>query len=672
MGQGVLRVVEVRRAAWIRVLMFPIALLIISPVVAFASADLTEISLEELMSVEVTSVSKKAESKTSAAAAIYVITAEDIRRGGFSVIPEALRMVPGVSVGRVDANRWAVSIRGNAGLFSNKLLVLIDGRTVYTPAFGGTYWDTQDYPIEDVERIEVIRGPGGTIWGANAVNGVINIITKHSKDTQGTLISGYGGNREYGLTGRYGGKIGEDTTYRGYARGIGFTDYDINTDRDGGDDWRQVRLGFRTDSEFGETDTLRVSGDFYHQENQQGTLDPAGFVALPFHRAVNYKQTGGNILVQWNRKLKEGSNFRAKVYYSRDDRQFLIKETRDNADIEIQHDFELSDMTSVTWGANYRVSSNHFRGKPVGVPISFSPNDETVHIASGFGQVQVDLLDDKLSLILGTKLGYYSWSGFEFQPSGRLVLKPKDGHAIWGAVSRAVRTPTQAERDISLTIPNAATFTFLGDRSVRSEELLAFELGYRFFAFERINAEITLFWNEYESRSDFTIRSSPTPGVPGTAGFTNRGESTNRGVELEVNVMPTSWWRIKTAYSYLHIDEDPNSSPLALGLGKIKDDNPSHQFNVESFFDLPMGFELDIAVYYVDGLPGVTPVLQTKNVEQYVRLDLRLGYQPFDWLELSLVGQNLTDRRHYEGTDFTGGRSTQVPRSGFAKATLNF
>jgi iron complex outermembrane receptor protein len=662
----------IRPIGWVRAFELSIVLLFIAPVVAFASTDLTEMSLEELMSIEVTSVSKKAESKQTAAAAITVITAEDIRRGGFTVIPEALRMVPGMSVGRVDANRWAISIRGNAGLFSNKLLVLIDGRTVYTPSFGGTYWDIQDYPIEDVERIEVIRGPGGTIWGANAVNGVINIITKHSEDTQGGLVSGYGGNREYGLTGRYGGQIGEDTTYRGYARGIGFTDYDVDKDKDGGDEWRHVRFGFRTDSELTEDDTLRISGDFYHQDNDQGTLDPAGFVALPFHRTVHYKQTGGNLLVHWNRKLSEDSNFQAKAYYSRDDRQFLIKDSRDNGELEIQHDFNLTDATSFTWGANYRVSSNHFSGKPVGIPISFDPNDQTMHIASGFGQVQVDFLDDKLSLILGTKLGYYSWSGFEYQPSGRLVLKPTEGHAIWGAISRAVRTPTQAERDISLTIPNVPTFTLLGDRDVRSEELLAFELGYRFFALERFNAELTLFWNEYESRADFTITVPPAFPAPGTAVFTNRTETTNRGVEIEVNLMPTSWWRLKAAYSYLHIDEDQPASPPGLDLGKLDDDNPSHQFNVESFFDLPMGFEFDIAVYYVDGLPGTTPVFQTKNVEQYVRLDLRLGYQPFDWLDLSLVGQNLTDRRHYEGTDFTGGRSTQVPRSGYAKATLTF
>ncbi|HEB91465.1 MAG TPA: TonB-dependent receptor, partial [Deltaproteobacteria bacterium] len=218
---------------------------------AAASEDLTEMSLEELMNVEVTSVSKKTQKKTDTAAAITVITAEDIRRGGFTVIPEALRMVPGVDVGRVDAHRWSISIRGDSGLFANKLLVLIDGRSVYTPAFGGTYWDVQDYPIEDVERIEVIRGPGGTVWGANAVNGVINIITKRSKDTQGALVSAYGGSHERGLTARYGGRFGEAsrTHYRFYGRAFRVDDFDLDKNGNGNDEWRQGRFGFRVDSE---------------------------------------------------------------------------------------------------------------------------------------------------------------------------------------------------------------------------------------------------------------------------------------------------------------------------------------------------------------------------------------------------------------------------------------
>lgn len=663
------------------VLQISVAVVFAANPIAAAMNDLTEMSLEDLMNVEVTSVSKKAQAKTSAASAITVITAEDIRRGGFTQIPEALRTVPGVAVARVDASSWAISIRGNAGLFANKLLVMIDGRTVYTPIFGGTFWDAQDYPIEDVERIEVIRGPGGTLWGANAVNGVINIITKDAAKTQGALLSGYGGSTEHGVTARFGGEadIGQETHYRVYARGTGVDDYDVDQSGDGHDAWQAGRLGFRSDSKLTDVDTLRVSGDFYHEANEEAALNPATPFVPPTFLDVDYKQTGGNVLVDWDRVLGDTSRLQAKAFYSRDDGEFLIRSNQDMVDLELQHNFNAMDNVAVTWGTNYRFTTVHFRGSSAGIPLSFSPNDEDVHIASGFGQVQVDLFDDKLALIVGTKLGYYSWSGFEYQPSGRLIYTPTNGHAIWGAVSRAVRTPTEAERDVSLTLPLdlgppvTPPMTLSGDRGTRSEELLAFELGYRFFALERINAEVTLFWNEYESRSNFN-RTSPLPPPPLTGKFSNQAKSTNRGVELEVNILPTNWWRVRMAYSYLNIDDDPSNSPTSLPFGKEKHDNPVNLFNVESFFDLPMGFEFDVSVYYVDGLPGTVPsrLLVNDNVQEYVRLDLRLGYKPVEWLELSLVGQNLTDRRHYESTDFTGGQSTQVPRGGYAKATLRF
>jgi len=656
------------RSAWASLLAVSFLFVFAAPAMAEESDELAEMSLEELMNIEVTSVSKKAQSKNSAASAITVITQEDIRRGGFTQIPEALRTVPGVAVQRVDASRWAVSIRGGAGVFSNKLLVMIDGRSVYTPVFGGTYWDAQDYPIEDVERIEVIRGPGGTIWGENAVNGVINIITKSAGDTQGVLASAYGGSTEHGATARFGGSIdvGEETHYRVYGRWFGVDDYDVSQSGDGHDSYDQGRVGFRADSKLTDVDTLRISGDFYSQRNESGVLNPLG---VPTFLNPDNDQKGGNALVSWDRKLGDDSSLQVKAFYSRDDRELLIKSDQDMADIELQHNFAPMDNVAITWGTNYRFMTVHFNGSSNGIPLSFDPNDEDQHIASAFGQIQADFFDDKLAVIVGTKLGYNSWEGFVYQPSGRMIYTPVEGHAIWGAVSRAERTPTEADRDIDLTIPGLPPQNLLGDRGTRSEELLSFELGYRFFAMERVNAEISLFWNEYESNSNFVL--DPLQ-PPVTAYFANRNESTNRGGEVEVNVLPTDWWRVKMAYSYLHIDDDFDNGVFDLPSAKEKNSNPRHQFNVQSFFELPMGIEFDVSVYYVDGLPGVTPTAQPDNVEQYVRLDLRLGYEPTDWLELSLVGQNLTDRRHYEGNDFIGGESTQVPRSGYAKATLRF
>jgi iron complex outermembrane receptor protein len=640
-----------------------------------ASDDLTELSLEELMGIEVTSVSKKAQAKTSTASAITVITSEDLRRGGFTVIPEALRTVPGVQVARVDANRWAISARGSNNLFANKLLVLVDGRTVYTPTFGGVYWDVQDYPIEDVERIEVIRGPGGTIWGANAVNGVINIITKHAKDTQGGLVSAYGGSHEEGATGRVGVKLGESSHVRAYVRRIKTEDFDVNRGGDGNDQWEQTRGGFRIDSELTDSDSLRVSGDIYTQDNSLRTFNPAFTGANAFFNDTDNEQIGGNVVVNWARKISDTSNFQAKTYYSGYKREFLLEESRHTADVEIQHDFALLDNLAMTWGANYRYSTAHIGPRSIGgTGVTFVPNDDDVHLASGFAQGQLDLFDGMLSFIVGTKVDYNNWSGVEVQPSGRFVVTPTDGHVVWGAVSRAVRTPSQAERDVVLplpSIPAGGTGVIFGRNDTRSEELLAFELGYRFFPLDWVNAEVALFWNEYDDVQNFVLR-APSPGFPAPSllAFSNGGELTVRGAEIEVNVLPTDWWRIRMAYSYLNIEQDAESG--AVDFGGPKNDNPEHQFNVQSIFDLPYDLEFDVSVYYVDGLPGTVPVAQPDNVEQYVRLDLRLGYKPVEWAEISLVGQNLTDRRHYENTDFTVGQSTQIPRSGYAKVTLTF
>lgn len=636
---------------------------------AFAADDLTEMSLEELMNLEVTSVSKKAQSKTDVAAAITVITAEDIRRGGFTVIPEALRSVPGLQVARVDANRWAISIRGFNSLFANKLLVMVDGRSVYNPAFGGTYWDVQDYPIEDVERIEVIRGPGGTVWGMNAVNGVINIITKSAENTQGALLSGYAGSQENGATARFGGGIdglGEKTHYRVYARGFSFDDQDIDKDQDGNDEWRQARLGFRLDSQMTEKDSLRVSGDFYDIDNDQGVFNPLVLTTpgQPFFNTAHYEQRGGNIVVDWDRKVSEDNDLSVMAYYSGSHREFLLEENRHTAALDIQDNFALMENVSVSVGTDYRYSTSTISSDSVGLPISFDPSDQDFHVVNGFAQVQVDLLDDMLSLIAGTKLSYNNWSGFEYQPSGRFILKPVEGHAFWGAISRAVRTPTQVDRDVNI---NIGGLQIVGDRNFRSEEVLAFEAGYRFYPWEKLNAEIALFWNEYDSTSTLTL----SPALPpGTARFANQGDITTRGVEIEVNFTPFEWWKIRTSYTFLNIDQDVSS--MSLLASQEKDLSPEHQFNIQSFFDLPLGFEFDASLYYVEGLEDVVPTGETDNIEQYVRLDLRLGYEPVEWLELALIGRNLTDRRHYEQSEITLGQSTQVPRSVLGKATLRF
>ncbi|MAG30870.1 MAG: TonB-dependent receptor [Deltaproteobacteria bacterium] len=636
--------------------------LILPSVPAFAEDDLTEMSLEDLMSIEVTSVSKQAESLNDAAAAVTVITSEDLRRGGFTSVPEALRLVPGVQVSRIDASRWAISSRGFRQEFSNKLQVMIDGRSIYTPIFGGVIWGEQNVSMEDIERIEVIRGPGGTIWGANAVNGVINIITKHSEDTQGGLATLFGGTQEFGLGGRYGGTIGGDTTYRISVKGEKTEDYDFDQNYNGKDEWGQIRVGFRSDTKLTERDELTVHLDYFDLDFERGTgvAGPAPFFPIVGFRKEHLETRGGSAHIKYARELDDGSNLEVAAYYDRVSRRTSIDEDSHTIDLAIQHDFELTDGLGVIWGTEYRAWWTHVNS--VTPTIVFDPNKESMHLGSGFVQFKLDLFDDRLSLIAGTKVSVNSWSGFEYQPSARFVIKPAEGHTVWGAVSRAVRTPTYIENDLNAMIGPVA---LLGDRDFASEELMSVEFGYRFYSIDWLTAELSAFYSEYE---DFSAFVGPAPVGPYV--FENAGEIRVTGGEAEIGVLPREWWRLTLGYSLLFFEEDSPSDPL--GGGKEKRSHPKHQVVLRSSLDLPADLEFDASLFYVDGLNATVPTLRSNNVTQYVRLDLRLGWQPLDWLEISVVGQNLTDARHVEFKDVQRNQSTQVPRSGYVKVTVGF
>lgn len=630
---------------------------------ARADEDLTEFSLEELMNVDVTSVSKKSQSKMGAAAAVTVITAEDIRRSGFTSVPEALRMVPGVQVARIDASRWAISIRGFLQEFTNKLLVMVDGRSVYTPLFGGTVWNEQNMAIEDIARIEVVRGPGGTLWGANAVNGIINIISKKASATQGTRLHLFGGSHESGIAGRYGGTIGETTQYRVSIKGEKIQDYDLDQSYSASDSMNQLRTSVRVDSQPTPRDEISFHLDYFDvdREVSEGIANPAPpFQTLGFNDQRFY-QRGGNALLKYTHAFDSGSNFELKTYYDRLTRRSTVDEDTHTFDIESQHDFSPTEWMNVIWGLNYRYWTTHTQ-QGAG-SLSLDPNDETFHLGSGFGQFQFDLFDDRLALIAGVKLSTGTVAGFEYQPSGRIVAKPVEGHTAWFAVSRAVRTPTYIDRDLAGAL---GPITLNGDRNVRSENLLSFEVGYRYHSLDWLSFELSAYHSRYD---DF---STLVPVGPGQFGFSNTGDIEVRGLEIEITLIPTDWIRVVTGYSVLDYGDNDLPPSLVAGNRREPDLNPRHQFMIRSLFDLPYDLELDAAIFYVDGLPGVTPALASRNVEQYVRLDLRIGWRPLEWLEVSLVGQNLADNRHAEFEDIQGNQSSQVPRSGYAKFTFDF
>lgn len=630
--------------------------------IARASSDLTQLSLEDLMNVEVTSVSKRSQSKLDSPASVHVITSEDLRRGGFTSVPEALRTVPGVQVARIGANRWAISVRGFLQEFSNKLLVMVDGRTVYSPIFGGTWWDAENLTIEDVDRIEVIRGPGGAIWGANAVNGVINIITKQAADTQGALASIWGGTQEYGITTRYGGQLGESTHYRLSAKAEKIEDYDFNQDYNGNDEWRNLRLGLRSDTEISDRDALSLHADFYDIDHDYASaiFNPAPpFNVTAFTDRQRGKARGGDVVLRYGHDFADGSSLEIKTYYDRKYRQSTSNLDSHTADFALQHDIKLNDWFGLIWGLDYRYWTTHSSSGTT--PSVFNPNDEDFHRGGGFVQLRFQPIE-AVGLYIGTKLTGNSWSGFEYQPSGRLVVRPHEGHSLWAAVSRAVRTPTYVDRDLQASI---GPVVILGDRDMRSEELLAFELGYRFYALDWFTTEISGFYFLYE---DFSVLVGPPP--IGPFDFDNLTEVAVRGFEIESTFLPVERWRIVAGYSLVTFDEDGPSNPLSAS--GVKNQSPRHQVVLRSVLDLPWALEFDTSVYYVDGLPDIVPTLRSNNVTQYVRLDLRLGWKPLDWLEVSLVGQNLADARHAEFYDVQQNQSTQVPRSGYAKFTFEF
>jgi len=660
--------------------------------------DLTQMSIEALMGMEVTSVSKREEKLSDAAAAIYVITNEDIRRAGVTSIPEALRMAPGIQVSRISSNAWAISSRGFAEEFANKLLVMIDGRSVYTPLFAGVYWDVQDVMLEDIDRIEVIRGPGATLWGSNAVNGVINIITKSAKETQGALVTAGYGNEEEGFGAvRYGYELDEDTHARVYAKYFR---------RDGGqrvdetgrahDDWDMARGGFRLDSALSEHDDITIQGDFYDGGVGLDNTEVTSLVP-PRSRTIDRTQElqGGNILGRWTHRFSETAETTFQLYYDRTERQDdLVDEDRDTVELDFQHGFNLGERNRVTWGSTYRWSRDETTSSFL---VGLDPEDRVHDLVSGFVQDEIVALPDRLRFIVGSKFEYNDFSGFEYQPSGRFVFTPGEEHTVWGAVSRAVRTPSRADEEIEilisanaaslpvgpgLTVPFTLAATANGNDDFDSEELTAFELGYRFHPAQRVSLDIASFFNRYQglrtaeigdiSPSTQEILANPgaflaNPVVELPLVFDNKLDGTTYGIEVAASWQVTDWWRLLGTYSGIQIDMDPDKDSTDTGTGDtIEGSTPTHMATLRSQMDLPGNLELDGSVFWMENLPAL-------SVPSHVGVDLRIGWKPVDHLELALVGRNLQETRHQEFGGTTLIRSAaKIDRSIYGKVTWTY
>jgi iron complex outermembrane receptor protein len=592
------------------------------------------------MQQEVTTVSGQQSTVGKSPAAIFVITQEMIRRSGATCIPEALRMAPGIQVARVSSSQWAITARGfNAsigGLFAtnNKLLVLIDGRTVFTPFFNGTFWDVQDTLLDDVERIEVIRGPGATIWGANAVNGVINIITKRAADTQGTLVKAGGGTEERGIAGaRVGGQSG-NVHYRMYGK-WNERDSSFVATQEPEDDWRQGRGGFRMDWMASDEDLVTVQGDVYDGKN-------GFFNTSPLPNLGNDEDVqGGNILARWSRTYSDDNDVSLQFYYDVADRANyfgVLSQHYSTYDVEFRHHLPVGSRHNVIWGCGYRSVSDKLTTltSPPAAVISFDPTKRTFDTANMFVQDEISL-SDSLFLTLGSRLSHNDFTGWEVQPTIRTLYSPEESWAAWAAVSRAVRTPSRIEHDGAI----GTTAPFLQYVSTfESEDLMAYECGYRSQPEPWFSWDVALFFNQYENLS--SLRLTPVTLLPIFNANDNRGEG--YGVELSTQTELTPYWRLLANYSYLQLQIHPGALSvdfLGTNGSSIEGSSPHNQCFMMSSVDVTENVDCDMMCRYVDNLPA-------QLTSSYIEMDMRLAWRPHANTELAVVGQNLLHDHHRE------------------------
>jgi iron complex outermembrane receptor protein len=586
---------------------------------AEAPIDFSQMSIEDLANIEISSVSKKKESLSDAAAAVFVITQEDIRRSGYTSLPEVLRLAPNLQVARVNSSQYAITARGFNDTLTNQLLVLIDGRTVYTPLFSGVFWDAQDVMLQDVERIEVISGPGGTLWGSNAVNGVINIITRSARDTQGTLLSAGAGTEERGAAARYGGKLNEDTAFRVYAKGFERDATERADGHDQHDRWGRQQAGFRVDSS-PSGDKLTLQGDLYDGESDA----PVG---------SDRTLSGVNLLGRWTHALGGDDSLQIQAYFdrTRQDNPALFKQRLDTYDFDIQHRFRLGSNQDIVWGGGYRMMEDHVTGTSA---LAFRPERRSLRLANIFVQDSI-ALSEALKLTLGVKFEHNSYTGTETQPSARLAWKLDEKSLLWSAISRSVRTPSRI--DTEFFIPGQAPFLLVGNKNFDSEELVAYEVGYRADVTTRLSYSVSAFYNDYDKLR--SLEPSPATIFPFRTGNELRGNT--YGVELWGNYRINDWWRLSGGYNYFKKDLELSSdSEDILSLDALRKD-PRYQFSLRSSMNLPRNMELDLTFRSVGSLAAT-------DVPSYSALDARFGWKMTKNVALSVTGFNLLDRRHPE------------------------
>lgn len=617
------------------------------------------------MNTEVSTVSRAPSTIGKTPAAVFVITNEMIQRSGATSVPEVLRMAPGVEVARIDSSKWAISIRGFNGQFANKLLVQIDGRTVYSPYFAGVFWDVQDLFLEDVERIEVIRGPGASVWGANAVNGVINVITKNSKETQGLFAQAGTGTYERGFTNlRYGGELGKTgINYRVYGkwfdRGFGSSLDGVTPSQDA---WHLGSGGFRADWDVDGTgtDRIMITGDSFNTRSSTIDGGPSPFAPFLTSFGSDFYQYGSHIIGRWTHKIDDDREWQIQTYFdttSRETPRLNSFEDRDTFDIDTQYRFPLGDYQKIVVGAAYRSSTDQLQSGAI--PIGFNPGSQRVNTASAFIQDDITLVEDRWVLTLGSKFFENTYVGFDYQPTARLLFTPDERHSLWGAVSRAVRMPSRVEDSINgygvpvSTTPVPLYPHFIGNSDLKPEDLLAWELGYRTQATDAFSYDTTAFYNQYDNLVVFnpTGMSFSPYGLALDLQAQNFARAQTYGFEVASNYEISKTWRLRSAYSHLEIFMDNALSAVHAEEGQT----PQNQIYFQSSHDLRKSIQLDLIGRYVGALPAY-------SIPDYFVSDIRFAWKPRKSIECFVVGRGLFDDGHQEfaSTLGQGGTATGV------------
>lgn len=641
--------------------------------------DLASQSLEELMSIQVTSVSRTEQPLSRTASAIFVITQQDIQQSGATNMPDLLRMVPGMDVAQINANTWAVSARGFNRRFSNNLLVLVDGQSVYTQTFGGVYWDVLDLALEDILRVEVIRGPGGSVWGANAVNGVINIITKKASDTHGALLAGGGGNfdRSFG-TAQYGGKAWANTDYRVYSKYFDQDHLPIPGGQDGGDGWHMLEGGFRADSTVSSKNTLIVQGNIYSaREGIPTIIYPSVTAPGPMNIEQLGNLSGGFIQGVWGHTFSARSGTTLQISYNKYTRDDILRESRGTYGLDFQHHYSGWARQDIVWGATYQYSVWNSEGN---LTASFAPPDLNTQQFGSFVQDEIAIVHNRLFLTVGSKLEHNYYTGFALMPSARVAWIPSSHHTLWAAISRAERTPSALDTSARSTISGfpgpggiPSLVTFVGNPLVKNEALIGYEAGYRTTVLKQLTIDLAAYYNDYynqestEPAASFMESAPPPPHLILPITYENLMHGETHGIEVAVNWQATRRWTLSPGYAFeqIHMHLSPLSQDTT-AVPTTQGSSPVNSAQLRSHYRLWHGLSWDASAYFVG------PLSDPKE-SSYTRLDTGISWQFGEGVSLSFVGQSLANNHHEEFSDASStARTTFVKRSAYAKFAWRF